>query len=341
MLCRYVEHRLDRLRESIAMRPVFKPTIKQYNSADYDVLRGYLIKHIGAYCSYCEAPISNDSAVEHKVPKNTKRGFPKFATQWRNLLIACHSCNSAKEQRPYRVDAFRPRTEEDFFLNTMKHWVWPDRTDSMLRQPSPPPDNPYALFAFDYSKKSQVDLNSLHLVRSSSIQPTMSWATTKYEMVWVVPNSANVKPGSGLESRVLSTIQGLNLNYYNADDRAFNDRRVINRTNAMMIAQASLRNLEGALVNAGKDPGRPEFSLMAAAVRESIIAIGFWSVWFSVFRAALDAPAAPGELGKLSKSQRFDLLDFLLVHYIDRPSSPEDLIFPGTDVDQLNLSAFV
>lgn len=53
-------------------------------------------RRIGRYCSYCEIPLSPDSAVaiEHMLPKDF---FPDETLDWENFLLSCTSCNSNKK----------------------------------------------------------------------------------------------------------------------------------------------------------------------------------------------------------------------------------------------------
>lgn len=320
------------------MRPVSKPTIVQYNQDDYDVLRTFLFIALGGYCSYCEAPISNDSAVEHKVPKNGGTGFPICATQWRNLLIACQSCNSAKGQKPSRADAYNPGNQESFYLNTLNLWVWPDKTGQMPQQASPAVDESLRLFKFEYSEQSQVQLGGRGLVRPSSIQPTLSWANERHKMVWVIPNEAFIGANAALRTRVLTTIQGLNLNYYNSSDTTFNDRRVLNRTMAADRAGKALANLQSVVTKANNNLYHDAVLLMIKAIRQTIIATGFWSVWFGIFRGALSNQDPSACWNQFDLHHRKRLFETLLVYYHER--GVPDLIFAGTDYDRLDMGNF-
>jgi hypothetical protein len=64
----------------------------------YEFARTWLIMAFGSYCSYCEAPIEANLAIEHKLPKG-KRGFDVYKDEWGNLLLACTNCNSTKGNR--------------------------------------------------------------------------------------------------------------------------------------------------------------------------------------------------------------------------------------------------
>jgi hypothetical protein len=312
------------------VRPVFKPAITQYNNDDYEVLRTYLFRTLGPYCSYCEAPISNDSAVEHKVPKNTKKGFPAQATEWRNLLIACQSCNSAKGTRPYALKTYTA---------TSAAWVWPDKTAPMPNQPSLPEDESYLSFGFSDNSYSQVELADLELVRLEDGK-TKPWANAKHSMLWVVPSSSI---SDAVRTRVLATIQGLNLNFYNSDNQSYNDRRVINRLAAFNSAHSALTNLENVFEHHGRDINAAGVTYIIQAIRHTIVASGFFSVWFRVFRKSLSNPAAGSYWYNIPVADRLFLFEALLLYYFpeESPTGARRLIFPGTDVDRLDMNSFV
>ena len=108
------------------MRPVKKAAAPPSYGGDYGVMRQRLLERIGSWCSYCEAPITNDSAVEHKVAKAKGKGFPERATEWGNLLLACQACNSAKGSNPNRKGRLQATYEE-----VRGGWVWPDADETL------------------------------------------------------------------------------------------------------------------------------------------------------------------------------------------------------------------
>jgi HNH endonuclease len=328
------------------LRPVNKPVIKQYNADDYDVLRSFLFSLLGAYCSYCEAPISNDSQVEHKVHKSEKTGFVDFATQWRNLLISCQSCNAAKGRSPMISGSDQKSLAA--YTRTLNLWVWPDSTAKMGSEAPMPGDESYQLFTFEHTAKTQIQLRDAGLVRENTVK-NEPWASESRTMLWIVPNETYIR---GLQSelgdagvailkkRVQATIQGLNLNFLNTSNPGYNDRRVVNRTAAMEAASSALRNLENILMASGT-VSHPAVKLMISAIRQTLIATGFWSVWFWVFRKALDSPAH-SNWSRFSSADRLQLLDALLYDYgmTGERAKASDRIFPGTDYSRLNMDAF-
>lgn len=63
--------------------------------ADYKDWRFDLIGRLGAYCSYCEMPLSDSPQVEHVAPKSNLT-YPARLLSWDNMLLACGPCNRAK-----------------------------------------------------------------------------------------------------------------------------------------------------------------------------------------------------------------------------------------------------
>lgn len=309
------------------MRPLIKTYVKQYNQNDYDVMRHYLLDQIGSYCSYCEAPISMDSAVEHKVPKSEEKGFSEYQTDWCNLLLACQSCNSSKGATPNKHDVPGGESMGDYewFKKTMDLWFWPDRTlnqegkDIMLVHPS------YALVELVYQTYSQRQLAQKGWIKP--IRNSRSWAKKKYKRVWVIPRESFIsqypkEKADSIRERVKRTIAGLNLNAYNPEDRTFNNRRVHNRTQAFFDAQHALQQFIDLLKGFQSrdsiyldDGYQPEIKIAIDSIRTAAQSTGFWTVWFSVFRHTLDDPSDPVLQG-LSKEDRKNLLIYLFVYYM-------------------------
>ena len=80
---------------------------KKYQDAE-----PYLENRIGAYCSYCEFPITHVPEVEHKVSKSEGGEL----LEWNNLLLACKYCNSRKNNH------IKPDNKGDY--------LWPDEDDT-------------------------------------------------------------------------------------------------------------------------------------------------------------------------------------------------------------------
>jgi hypothetical protein len=321
------------------MRPVVKNPVDSYNKGDYNVMRNQLLVQLGSYCSYCEAPISNDSAVEHKVPKSEKDGCPSNETQWRNLLLACQTCNSAKGPSPKKVAEASQNTDE--FTATLKLWVWPDRNPNMRNEPAPPVDEIYRLLKVSRMDLTQNALVAHELLPESAVTKTKPWATTAYNMAWLLPNDTYIGTLGAdtvdVRKRVKAMLRGLQLNYYEHDSVTFTHRRVLNRTAAYDAATAAVERLRIIVENYGNTKD-VKVKLMIRAIRQSIIATGFWTTWFTVFRAALDQPLGTTWTNH-SVADRKKLLEHLMIRYMpdDPDGNPDSLIFPGTDVSRLNL----
>jgi hypothetical protein len=331
------------------MRPVKKTAITQYNRVDYDVLRTYLFTQIGAYCSYCEQPIGNDSAVEHKVPKSARNGFDTQATEWRNVLLACQSCNSAKSDQPSKraVDIIdQGSNDEDWYLATLRLWVWPDRNSNMPSQPAPPVDEIYQLIRYERSARTQESLVNAGLLRKNWGSVVPAWAQAPQTKTWVLPNDNYINTlgtsANAMRLRVKNTIAGLNLNFNDTDDRRYNDRRVDNRDAARNDALSALGELEGIYFSGVPGPSKAPVIVTIKTVREAALATGFWSVWFSVFREALDNPAAGTRWHGVSADDRKKVLSrTLLYYYPDEQGGKETVsLFPGTDNTRINMGAF-
>lgn len=78
------------------VRPIRRGKSPQKNFAKYQDAKPYLVSRLGAYCSYCERPVSTNLAVEHIQPKKGDYGKPNLAKTWKNFLLACVNCNSIK-----------------------------------------------------------------------------------------------------------------------------------------------------------------------------------------------------------------------------------------------------
>lgn len=333
------------------MRPVLKPSPTNYHTDEYDIMRAHLLQRIGPYCSYCEAPISNDSAVEHKIPKeigNKLKGRAKsgwdslgFTNKWRNLLLACQSCNSAKRDKP-EIKEPDSYDADEIYKNTLESWVWPDFDET---NPSPLIDDIYRLLKVSYQKLSQQDLAKRGVVRLPPHQPQADWVATPYEMAWVLPNENFIGNDEILTGRVKEMLRGLNLNFYNSVSPKFNDRRVLNRTAAYLAAQKALNDLGFVIQTMAILPSSiltPPVILMIQAIRQSIIATGFWTTWFTVFRGALDKPRRGSIWELIPMQERKNILTYLLIYYMpqERDGSKTDLIIAGTDYERLNMNNF-
>jgi uncharacterized protein (TIGR02646 family) len=79
--------------------------------SEYQEARGYLIRNIGEYCSYCEMRLDSSLAVEHIEPKHRR---PDLELEWTNFLLACVNCNSTKNKKDIVISEY----------------FWPDRDNT-------------------------------------------------------------------------------------------------------------------------------------------------------------------------------------------------------------------
>ncbi|HMN28262.1 MAG TPA: hypothetical protein PKE45_08915 [Caldilineaceae bacterium] len=337
------------------MRPVVKNPARLLFHETYDVLRRELINVIGSYCCYCEAPIGVDVPVEHKAPKSNKRGnytvgatvfnherlgFPDYATQWRNLVPACNSCNSVKGDRPTTEDARE-------FLNATGGNLNPVPPGKPPRpvQPALPGDETDRLFTFEYVPRSQAYWVAQNLRRTMQAnEANQPWAQNNQTMLWVIPNQAyiNGQPNSAqLLQRVKGTVAMLGLNNYHTGDPRVSDRRAENRTRVYQNALAAAQALANVVQQAGGivDGGgalRPAVQLMMQSIRQAALAQGFFSVWAFVFRGQMQAPG-PSVWSVANPNDVRRVFQGLFVQYLpgERALNASQLIFPGTDLARI------
>ncbi len=80
------------------MRPVDRgPKPSDITLNHYSDAAEALRTAIGAYCSYCEKPLTDVTDVEHVRPK---KHFPEQILDWNNFLLACSTCNRIKGAKP-------------------------------------------------------------------------------------------------------------------------------------------------------------------------------------------------------------------------------------------------
>ena len=106
------------------MRPVLKiPSRKVNKSMPNGQLRYLLLEAMGAYCVYCEAPLTVDIPYTHKisvsqVPHKFQVGnytissqvglnYHRFNTAWVNQQLMCAACAAAKGESPNLEDALK------------------------------------------------------------------------------------------------------------------------------------------------------------------------------------------------------------------------------------------
>jgi hypothetical protein len=335
---------------------------------DYDATRRLLVEVVGAYCAYCEAPVSVDMPVEHKGAKfdaanrqaarffsidNVKfldTGFPDYATQWRNLLIACDSCNTIKSSQPGQqqareylyqfgtADAFETNNSEQLYMAALAWSIWPDSCPTNITgQPAPPVDQTYRLITFDYSSQSQADLANNGLLPPLS-STTDAAATTVYKKVWVIPNDDYIQTLDDMTEmhyRVLNMISMLKLNRY-VEDASANDRRTQNRTNVYLLALNAVEDLATIVHSAGDKFDDPNVKLMVQSIRDTALATGYWCVWMWVFSTTFQ-DISHDVWDAVSTDDKNALLNYLFKIYMpgERANGDGKVLFPGTDLSRI------
>jgi len=95
-----------------------------------------LTQELGAFCSFCETPLSSLLEVEHCAPKSE---YPIFSLDWENFLLSCSPCNISKGSIPSRtiVQGWLGKTsptEAEFYDEIRKNrYVWADRESHAYR----------------------------------------------------------------------------------------------------------------------------------------------------------------------------------------------------------------
>ncbi|HRV90737.1 MAG TPA: hypothetical protein P5526_01100 [Anaerolineae bacterium] len=106
------------------MRPVLKiPSRRVHNNMSSEQLRYLLLEAMGAYCVYCEAPLTVDIPYAHKIsvsqtPHEFQVGaytitnqvglnYYRFNTAWVNQQLMCAACVTAKGESPNLEDALK------------------------------------------------------------------------------------------------------------------------------------------------------------------------------------------------------------------------------------------
>lgn len=318
------------------MRPLNKLNSPPNYEGKYGVMRQRLLDRIGSWCSYCEAPLTNDAAVEHKVPKTADKGFPERATEWVNLLLACQTCNSAKGPAPLK-------TEQTFEV-VMNSWIWPDC------RPDPTgggtlTDETLNVLTYEMTLRSQEALEKEGVARvPSGTSRNGYWRTASQVKVWVVANEQHIGNNTPLLERVKATIKGLNLNYYNEFDAKCSDRRVDNRTRAWEVATDCAADLAAVWESIRGEPQarleHRDLRLVVRSIRSTALSVGYWSVWWTVLRSALQTD----RWTRVDSAIRSELLEAILVRYWEgerdwdgeQTDMAPPLIFAGTDTARIN-----
>lgn len=382
------------------MRPVLKMPAKKINSFTTDTyLQHQLIHAVGAYCVYCESPLSVDIPFAHKVsvsnettevkvsnqPFNVNIGinYRRFNHAWINQQLMCKACCSAKVDNPGMREAIEfLRTYHPEFLGHLKDilsrtksfdehdwdalfaaaamtWISPDHStdeDAELLH-GLPGDFTYNLISYNKVRMTPRQLHQNGYLYLTTAELQEPWIDINQEMVWVVPNIEQIQQFQDpsqldIAQRVLATIIGLNLNYHNPTHLDGEDRRVVNRTHVWDTAISSWARLDSLikeLITNGVDVSQVLFTPVVNAfvndIRHTLQALGFWSVWATIFRANLQNEEL-ATWKNIPADARNSLLYSLLIEYeidtrkVANQVIKNDLIsirsvMPGTDISRL------
>ncbi|MFO0291408.1 MAG: HNH endonuclease [bacterium] len=289
------------------------PRVKEVIGDTYKQASVPLTTRLGAFCSFCESPVTGLLEVEHIAPKAE---YPTYSVIWENFLLACSACNTAKSNIPSRstVRAWlgnNAPTERQYYDEiTKRHYIWPDKDT-----------NAYSGFSVDLYYQSQpsnqwkklleqnsVDFENIHLgtdinhrtVRAKIIIRQKKYLTRNVE----VRLSANNNNKYAKEM-----IELCKLNYLGNTGSTY-DRRVVNRTEAWFKALKILKSLsEPSIVG-----NQTAFDTVWLGILTSAASVGFYSVWITIL-------------------QRLDWSDpsgnALLGRFINETNTSN--FFPGTD----------
>ncbi len=238
----------------------------------------------GAYCAYCEVPLSGLVEVEHIVPKTHA---PKFALEWSNFLPSCSACNTQKSSAPHPNDAMSwpPAVtafdQDDYRRRVRRHYWWPDVDSVVFRR------LPLRLYTSsdDWTTYRRVKL--AESVETSN--QLISVDTPRRQVIADVVVDGRFERGvavrvlvdPGDQERGQRTVGLLGLNSPGGNLASTYDRRVLQRTERWFVAVQQLAHLRAA--SDAADFGARWITLLMLAQ-----AAGFYSVWVTVLRNAAD-----------------------------------------------------
>lgn len=285
------------------------PRVKEVIGDTYKQASVPLTTRLGAFCSFCESPVTGLLEVEHIAPKAE---YPTYSVIWENFLLACSACNTAKSNIPSRstVRAWlgnNAPTERQYYDEiTKRHYIWPDKDKDA-----------YSGFSVDLYYQSQpsnqwkklleqdsVDFENIHLgtdinhrtVRAK-IKIGQKYFTRNVE-VRLSPNNNNKYAKEMIELCKLNDLGNTGSTY---------DRRVVNRTEAWFSVLIALNSL--LLTN-----NQAQFNQQWKVVLITAKSVGFYSVWITILqRLNWSDPSGNDLLGR----------------FINETNTPN--LFPGTD----------
>jgi 5-methylcytosine-specific restriction endonuclease McrA len=259
-------------------------TIQNHVAALYKLASVPLTQEFGAFCSFCETPLPGLLEVEHCVPKSE---YPIFATEWKNFLLACNPCNSAKRNAPSRsmaqgwLGALAPSEQDYYDEIRLKHYVWPDMVNDSYSW------HPVALQCYEDASSSWKALaldRAMHLdnyIVSSDVV-TREVKARIYDPSDPQPGRHNdylvrvVVGVAGDTVRADEMIKVCKLNEQGNVASTY-DRRMFNRTQTWFRCLFALKTLFQVSGAGTKDA---VWKLLV----QSSVGTGFYSVWLTVIR---------------------------------------------------------
>lgn len=194
----------------------------------------FLLATLGEYCSYCESWLSTQVAVEHVAPKSQ---FPMYSCSWDNFLIACTACNSNKNARPSRAQAYAwaqtpllpsPGEVDCYSALRYNHYVWPDVQADSYQVLVP------ELFWRSPAGQFELLIGGMGTNPQSRLSPRRP-PDPATGTVWAdLSDGATVYPDIQVEVHMVPAnaraIEAVALTDLNDRQRGISDRRVYNRT---------------------------------------------------------------------------------------------------------------
>ena len=242
-----------------------------------------LTTRLGAFCSYCESPMSGLLEVEHCVPKSD---YPTFSTDWANFLVCCGPCNTAKSDDPSRVVATpwtgvaNPTEQQLYDAIRGGHYTWADLDDEaydwmpQILQYSTDGVNWHDTY-FAKSVDTDAFIVSTDIATRTVIayiDPTNSGVYANYHVRAVVHSDTGGKnPDNAGETIALCNLNGV------SNTASTYDRRMLNRTIAWFNCLKSLN-----LIKQAQSPEAVTLLWQMADMHS--VASGFYSVWLTIIQ---------------------------------------------------------
>ena len=270
--------------------------VKSYGSA-----RAALIAEIGAYCSYCEVPLTSNLAVEHVLPK---KWFPALQLAWTNFLLCCPICNSVKATHPTQeIDGVCHSSDQAEEILAQRY-AWPQRYwRGLLPATLPVLPFTYTLVKYDRHGNTWTPRVAVHpadlgmlvdrfesnaslITHGALAFATASSADPEHAVLEYYQLRVAALPGNAAAARMIDLVD---LNRRQPPlDQDTSDLRAAYRTQAYFRALSLLRRL-----NTAAQQKSPLLATLVPAVLKCMTLTGFWSVWSFVFGAAANPAAHP------------------------------------------------